>query len=112
MDQRNWMSFKAYLPSLGVFVAAMLFAGVVSTLADVPPLSGVYDLARRMPVCGVLMSISMAVWTAIRLSRWTKGHGPQCSCGGLLGRERDGRYGPYRRCLACGRNLAQRHYAR
>ena len=28
----------------------------------------------------------------------------------LLGSERDGRYGPYRKCLACSRNVAQRHY--
>lgn len=110
MNQGNRMAFKAYLPSLAVFLAAMPFAGVVSSLAQSALFSGVYDLARWVPVCGVLISIGMAAWTAIRLWRWRNGHGPTCSCAGLLGREKVGRYGPYRGCLACGNNLAERHY--
>lgn len=41
---------------------------------------------------------------SIRLYRWEQGKGASCpSCGGMV-TERDGRYGPYMKCLACGRN--------
>ena len=45
-----------------------------------------------------------------RAERRKRGEGVLCACGGLLGPEIDGRYGLYRKCLGCRRNVARRDY--
>lgn len=110
MGRYSWMTFRMFAPALGVFLLALVAGVGVSSLSHAPLLGGVYRVARWLPFCAVLTGVAMMGWAAFRLLRWREGHGLNCSCGGLLGRENDGRYGPYRTCLACRKNVAQRHY--
>lgn len=63
------------------------------------------DLPLQTVMTGAGISLAMLVYQILRLWRWTRGRGPACYvCGCLLGRVREGWYGPYRKCLGCGKN--------
>ena len=54
--------------------------------------------------CVVLFAIQGS-----RIWRWKEGKSLSCpNCGCLLGGIRDGRWGPYRKCLGCRTNHAER----
>jgi hypothetical protein len=110
MGRFHWMFLKAILHGMGWMTAACLVAWWTSRLLDNPTTTGVAHALN-------LGSLAMLGWGALlvlvafyNLWRWQRGDGPICECGGLLGFERDGRYGPYRKCLACSRNVNERHY--
>jgi len=50
----------------------------------------------------------LAAVASLRLMRWETRGALICNCGGLLGAERKGPIGRYRKCVACGRNHALR----
>ena len=92
--------------ALGVVVAWPL-----STLLDLPRQLGGQTLFPDLPfqvvMVGVGICVAIFLYQFVRLWRWTRGKGVVCYvCGCLLGRERDGRYGPYRKCLGCGKNYS------
>ena len=63
------------------------------------------DLPFQIAMAGAGVSLAPSLYQALRLWRWTRGKGAVCYvCGCLLGREREGRYGAYRKCLGCGKN--------
>lgn len=76
------------------------------------PLStrGVVSVWRWGPVLVGLTALAHGGWVTWQLWRADRGLGLLCGCGGPLGAERDGRYGPYRRCRCCGKNVARRYY--
>lgn len=54
---------------------------------------------------GAAITLALLVYQSIRVWRWEHGRGDGCFvCGCLLGRERSGRWGPYSKCLGCGKN--------
>jgi len=61
-------------------------------------------------VAALAFAVMHGAWVSYRLWQTERGKGLLCECGGLPGAERDGRYGPYRRCRACSRNVVRRHY--
>lgn len=108
----DWMYLKACLPAGVVAIAAFVIALMLNELQASPLLSGVAGYAPWVALVGfgaALVMIAAPIW---RLWRWEQGEGPMCHrCGGPLGHEIDGRYGPYRRCLACDGNTAARYYS-
>ncbi len=72
-------------------------------------LAGIYAVARWGPALAIAASVILGFVATVRLWRWDQGRAPLvCECGGLLGRERPGRFGAYRKCLACSRNVNER----
>lgn len=106
VDRMSWrMLGRALVPLALGGVAAWL----TSALLDLPRLLGgqlVFpDLPFDMFMVGAGAGVIISTYQILRLWRWTRGKGAVCYvCGCLLGRERDGSYGPYRKCLGCGKN--------
>lgn len=106
VDRMCWRTLGfAFVPlALGVVVAWPL-----STLLDLPGQLGgkalFPDLPFQVAMFGAGACVAILLYQLARLWRWTRGKGVVCYvCGCLLGREREGRYGPYRKCLGCGKN--------
>lgn len=109
MSYIDRMSWRMMGPALIPIVLGGAAAGLLSTLLDLPLLRGgqalLPDLPLQTVMIGARIGLAMLVYQILRLWRWTRGRGPGCYvCGCLLGRVRDGRYGPYRKCLGCGKN--------
>jgi hypothetical protein len=63
-----------------------------------------------LPACWVLVGLAtvVAIYQSVRLWLWSSGKTDSCHhCGGMIS-AREGRYGPYVRCLACGANRSLR----
>lgn len=65
------------------------------------------DFPWLIALIAAAASVSIFVVQAFRIWRWKEGKSPSCpQCGCLLSRVRDGRWGPYRKCLGCTTNHA------
>jgi hypothetical protein len=105
------MLVKAYAPSALLLVVAILSDLIIGQLDAHPILAGVKQIVGWLPAAAFAGSMIHWGTTTFRLSQWQEDTSPGCMvCGGLLGRERDGRWGAYRKCLACGKNNSQKHY--
>lgn len=105
------MCWRMLGPALVPLAAGGLVSWPLSTLLDLSRklggLSVFPDLPFQIVMVGAGACIVTSVWQFVRIWRWTRGKGAVCYvCGCLLARERDGRYGPYRKCLGCGKNHA------
>lgn len=111
MSYESRMYARLLLCSLLPLAAATLIATVAYTLSELPARLGGAPLWPNVPSelldAGAGASVLLYVFQLIRLVRWHQGRGTACYvCGCLLGRERVGRRGPYRRCLGCGQSHA------
>jgi hypothetical protein len=98
-------------PALATMALAMVVAVVVSTISEFPAVLGGQPvwpgLGNTIALTGLGVSLTIYAAQLIRYRRWTEGKSDCCYvCTCLLGREREGRYGPYRKCLGCGKNHA------
>lgn len=110
MNRWDWMAVRAYLPGAAALLVAVVAVVVISGWQENPLLSGMVSTAKWLPILAIGFALFHGVFTSIRLWRAEHGNGLLCECGGLLGGERKGRYGLYRRCLQCSRNVNSRHY--
>lgn len=110
MDRWLLMTARAYAPALFALVVAVAAEVMLGRFEEHPMLAGLATGFRWVPMSAFVAAIAYGTWAVVRLWRAEHGEGLLCGCGGLLGRERDGRYGPYRQCLKCSKNVAQRHY--
>jgi len=110
MDRWSLMIARALAPAGFAVLAAFVAMRGLTTLRSHPIFSGLADQAWWVPLAMLLFAALAGARAFYRLRAAERGEGLLCSCGGLLGRERDGRYGPYRRCLACSDNVARRGY--
>lgn len=114
MERWGWMAIRAYAPAVGVSVFTVVAMIVVSGWESSPLLAGIVQAGRWV----LLLALATTVWLfavpTYRLWRWYRGDTPCCTtCGGPLGREREGyrsRGSAYRRCYSCGNNVNHRHY--
>jgi len=110
MDRWDWMAVRAYTPAALALVAALVSLWVVSGWQNSRYLAGMVGTAKWIPLAALAFAVVHGAWVSYRLWQAERGEGLLCECDGLLGAEQDGRYGPYRQCLACSRNVARRHY--
>lgn len=104
------MAVKVYLPTALAVVAAFVLLEVSSAIAQHAMFSQVAGMLRWGSLGAFVFALGAVTYGSVRLVRAEQGRGLLCDCGGLLGREIDGRYGHYRKCMRCSRNIAQRHY--
>lgn len=109
MDRWTWMFARMYSPAIGALVIGLLLMLPVGMIRESELLAGVHAMARWVPPLAILASLILGLIATVRLWRWDQGRSLLvCECGGLLGRERPGRFGAYRKCLACNRKVNER----
>lgn len=109
MSYINKMCLKMIGGSLWPIFFAVLAAWPMSSILELPAKMGgqpvLPDLPWQLVSTGAAITLVFLAYQMIRLWRWERGKGDGCFvCGCLLGRERLGRWGPYRKCLGCGKN--------
>lgn len=109
MSYVSRMCARLLLPSALPLLASLLIALVAQTLSRLPlALGGAParpDLPGDIVAVGAGLSALYYGIQGVRLWRWRQGRADSCYvCTCLLGRERQGRWGDYRRCLGCGKN--------
>lgn len=105
------MTAKAYFPALYVAGVSLVAWIITGAIADNPLLQSLAPIVDAVPLVGLAIASIMGAVSSYQLWRWESGHGLNCSsCGGMLGRERDGRHGAYRKCVGCGKNVNCKHY--
>lgn len=109
MSYVSRMCARLLIPSVVPLLASLLVAMVTKTLSDLPVSMGGSPMWPELP--GTLVALGVgasALYYLVqfaRLLQWRRGHTDSCYvCGCLLGRERQGRWGTYRRCLGCSKN--------
>lgn len=110
MDRWNLMVARAYLPAAFALVVALVASVMLVRFQQSPLLTGLALGFRWVPWLAFVAALGLGTWATVRLWRAEFGLGMLCACGGLLGHERNGRYGAYRKCMGCSKNIAQRHY--
>lgn len=108
MTRWNWMAIKMYSPALCCLFGSLLAMWAISKLGRSQHLSQLAESLHWAPYGLLGLAALLGIVATVRLRHWGPGEAPVCTCGGLLGREREGRFGPYRMCLACGRNHASK----
>lgn len=111
MTRLAWMYLKACVPVAIVGVGTFVIAFKLKGLQASPLLASVAGYAPWLAMVGLGAALAMFAALTWRLWRWKRDEGPMCHrCGGALGKEIEGRYGPYRRCLACDGSSSARYY--
>lgn len=110
MNRWDWMAVRAYTPAAFALVGAFVLMWVASGLDAGSYAAAIFAPVKWASLAALVFGSLHGGWTTYRLWRAERGEGVLCDCGGLLGPEIDGRYGPYRKCLACRRNVARREY--
>lgn len=111
MAYQTKMVLRLAAPAVMVFAVGMVMAFSVDTVTSLPVLTNrppaVPDIGDLVALGSGFTALLIYGFQMFRYWRWTLGEGDVCFvCACLLGRERDGRYGPYRKCLGCGKNHA------
>jgi hypothetical protein len=109
MSYVSRMCARLLVPSIVPLLASLLAAVAAKALSDLPVSMGSAPAWPNVPGTLVVLGVgASAIWYVVqlvRLLRWQRGHADSCYvCACLLGRERQGRWGAYRRCLGCGKN--------
>lgn len=111
MGRWTWMMARMYAPAVGALAIGLLLMLPLGVIRESPLLAGIYALARWAPALAIAASVILGLIATLRLWRWDQGRSQLvCECGGFLGKERDGRYGLYRKCFACRRNVNEKYY--
>jgi hypothetical protein len=101
MTRMHWMAFRLYWPAL-----ACLLLAFVSTWGHAVPSAPLGEVLHWMPYVLLALAMLLAAVASLRLMRRETPDALICDCGGLLGGKREGRLGPYRKCVACERRHA------
>lgn len=110
MNSDTWMAVKVYAPAVLAVVAALVLLEASSAMGQHAMFSQVAGMLRLGSLGAFVIALGFGTYGSVRLIRAEQGKGLLCDCGGLLGREIDGRFGFYRKCMRCSRNVAQRYY--
>jgi hypothetical protein len=102
MNRWHMMTAKMYLPAFGSLLAAFSTSCLLTSAAQSVFLAQLVKSLDWLPLGLFALSVLLGIVATVRLRRWELGYTLIFSCGGLLGREREGRFGPYRKCMACG----------
>ena len=84
---------------------------VLDQAADNQYFRAAFEMLWWLPLGLLAAALFFGVYAIYRLWEAENGEGAICHrCGGPLGAEKDGRYGEYRTCMNCGKNVSNRKY--
>lgn len=104
MTRMHRIALRIYLPTLACLLLAFAFTWVLSGATQDTQGGELFNALRWLPHALTGVALVLGAVASLRLRRWEAGDALICACGGLLGSERDGRFGRYRTCIACGRH--------
>lgn len=107
MSPLGMMVFRLYRPTGFTLLMAVIAWGYTATIPTTGTLAAIYGWLQWLPLALLLVATLQGLHASYRLWRWDSRGVDMCECGGLLGRERVGRWGPYRPCLMCLRNISK-----
>lgn len=113
MSYVDRMCFRMMAWCLVPLAASIPVAYAMDTVLKLPAAIGgpanQSDVPFFVGMIGAGASLILFAIQGFRLWRWRLGKTVDCIvCGCLLGNEREGRWGPYRKCLGCGKNHSAR----
>jgi len=112
MEHTTSLAIKLLAPSIAAVFAAGVMVLAGWNLSTSPLLVDIATAWERIADALFIVAAVLLIHGAFRLWQWTQGRTLDCpNCGGPLGREREGRYAAYRKCLGCGKNIARINYA-
>lgn len=112
----NRMLLRLFALPLVLVLAALallwFFGLLVPDMLDSKILAGLGEQSAELALPVFLIAIGgavlIALYQGLQLWRWHQGKTDVChNCGGMVAM-RNGRYGPYVRCLACGKKRSDR----
>ena len=108
----DWLKvLRVYWPTIVAVAFSFFGMAILSPLRESELTAGLFTTLRWLPLGTLLVGMVYGGWVTYRLTQAERGRGHLCPrCYGPLGHEQNGRYGDYRRCLACGYNANERHY--
>jgi hypothetical protein len=115
----NKMLFKLYAFPILLLVGSLIVPYILSTVipnhfAQSAILTGIGKQTQSIaPMAGLILLGASLLWglfSSFELWQWTKGRGGETchNCGGMTEYHPNGRYGPYFKCIACGKNRSDR----
>jgi hypothetical protein len=110
MNRFDGMALRMLLPGAAWLLISWMAVEVSAGLNNSPYTAPLAQGLRWVPTAISAFGIGLFRMALFRLWRWHRGQGVLCDCGGVLGAEINGRFGHYRRCLACRRNVNCRDY--
>ena len=115
MSYVDRMCIRLFSPCLAVLAVAGLIAWLFARLGSLPMFGQAFGSGLPFLVwaAGLLLMGAVAAVQGYRLWRWMQGRASACFvCTCMLGAEREGRWGIYRKCLGCGKNHSASNAAR
>ncbi|EIO4088945.1 hypothetical protein ACN930_004863 [Vibrio parahaemolyticus] len=102
--------FPAFMALGSILSAYVLKIYIPSNFSSSPMLKGLSIMSENAAPWVSLGFLSLAIlaflYQTYSLWQWTQGKGNCCpNCGGMVSYQ-DGRYGPYFKCLHCGKNTS------
>lgn len=105
------MILRLCAPAIALALGAGLVELWLARLPKTPLLADIWKVVSFVPPLLLLIAVALLCSAGWRYWRWERGEIVGCGrCGGLLGRERNGRWGPYRKCLDCRKNESVKTY--
>jgi len=116
----NKMLFKLYLFPIFLLIGSIVVPYILNNtipnhFADTPLFSGIGKQTQSIaPMAGLILFATSMLWgffSSFELWQWFNRKGGEIchNCGGMTEYHSNGRYGPYYKCMACGKNRADRY---
>ena len=115
----NKILFKLYIFPALLLIGSLVVPYILNTVipnhfAATAMLSGIGKQTQSLaPMAGLILLGASLLWglfSSFELWQWFKGTGGEIchNCGGMTSYHHKGRWGPYYKCMACGKNRADR----
>ncbi|UJB19203.1 MULTISPECIES: hypothetical protein [Lysobacter] len=110
MHRFHGMTFRIFVPGVFLILSSLLSLWLIDSFQSNPFSAALLNAFRFAPLL-LFGAGALSIFYAIYLLwQWELGKGTLCECGGILGMERSGRWGDYRKCMACRRNVNRQYY--
>jgi hypothetical protein len=97
------MLVRLFAPAIACGCVAWILNVVIARLAVNPIGAPLVEFAKWLLPLALMSTVVAIGYGCWRYARWERGVDLGCfRCGGLLSPELRGRFGQFRRCLACG----------
>jgi len=116
MHIQEKMVLRLFAPPVLIMIIGSVGLGFMGTLASKSQSAGALadlittaiSMFSLLPLAIIAWGILWLLWNLYRYWQWHEGKNQNVcpNCGGMITAPREGRYGEYVKCLACGKNTS------